>query len=229
MFGTIKRRLVRTLAATSVVFAIVSTAARPAEAMTPTQTQATKVVGLLSANTTIGGIQDFWAYAFRSWGYTYVKPAVYIYGQGVWDGYVCGGAVDTRTMRQNAFFCRTGEFAIYVDINWFQSVVNTYGDFAAGGLLAHEWGHAMAYLLGYTVRDYREEYHADCFAGMYARYGYQKGLLNGSDYSELRNWYVAQPFYADHGYGSTRAQWYDYGYTQYSLYSCNLAYNMTGP
>lgn len=229
MFDSIKRRATRLVAMTAIVSTVATgMLAGPAEAMSPQQTTTDGLVSLLAANTTYGGLQDFWTRSFAGWGRAYAKPKLYYYGTGVWMGTVCGN-VNTQTWLNNAFYCRDGSHSIYIDKNYFQSLITKYGDFRAGGILAHEWGHAMAWKLGYKITDFREEYHADCFAGMYARYGYATGRLTGNDYYEFRNWYLTLTYSGSHGYPTTRAAWFDYGYNEYKLSSCNLAYNMTAP
>jgi predicted metalloprotease len=224
MLHSIRGRFVRTIAVVAAVAAFAGARPDVAEAINPPQRTTAGVVKLLSANSTLGGIQDFWA---RTYGTRYVKPRLYYFGVGVWMGKVCG--VNSRDYLNNAFYCR-GSHSIYIDKNWLQTLINKRGDFAAGGILAHEWGHGIAWQTQVSrITDFREEYHADCLAGMYTRYGYGKGRLTGSDYYEFRNWYLSQSYSKSHGYPQTRAKWFDYGYSQYSIASCNLAFNMTAP
>ena len=224
MLHSIKARAVRGVAVLAAVASFANMTVGEAGAMSPQQTTTVGVVRVLADNVSVGGIQDFWA---RTFGNRYVKPKLFYYGTGVWMGNVCGE--NTWNWLGNAFYCRD-EHAIYIDKNWFQTLINQRGDFAAGGILAHEWGHAMAWQVqGSRITDFREEYHADCFAGMYANYGYATGRLTGNDYNEFRNWYLSLEYWPTHGYPTTRAKWFDYGYSQYSIASCNLAFNMTAP
>ena len=204
---------------------IVSGTAGLAQAMSPPQTSASGVVSTLGSKAA-GGIQDFWSFSFRSWGEDYNKPELYFYGKGVYMRRVCGSKAERQL--KNAFYC-PAEHAIYMDRNWFDRLVDKNGDFSVGGILAHEWGHAVSGLLGYGVHDFREEYHADCLAGMYVRYGYDSGRLTGRDYDEYRNMYLRMAYSDSHGYGKTRAKWFDFGHDEYSLAACDLAFDLTKP
>jgi hypothetical protein len=195
--------------------------ATQADAMTPPQTTESGVVTLLAGGST-GSIASFWATTMRSWGNAYSKPPITYYHTST------VGLINTpcgKALLNNSFYCSTDN-RIYLDYTWNQGLVSSYGDFGGGGILAHEWGHAIQAWLRYGVGGYRREYHADCLAGMYVRYGYSTGRLNGSDYGEFYNWLYYQPYTIDHGRGTARAAWYQYGYTQYSLAACNQAYSL---
>ena len=73
-----------------------------------------------------------------------------------------------------------------------QALINSRGDYAAAGFIAHEWGHAIARLIGYGYSNPGGEYLADCLAGMSTRWGYLTGRLVGSDYNEFRGWLSSQ-------------------------------------
>ena len=65
------------------------------------------------------------------------------------------------------------------------SALDTDGDMAAIGIIAHEVGHAVAMQLGYRSRDsYRNESVADCLAGAFARYAEAEGKLEDGDIDE---------------------------------------------
>lgn len=218
------RRLTRAALATTIAasaFASVAIGTQNASAMTPAQSQYSGVVNVLSANTT-GSLSTFWATTMRSWGKSYAKPPMYYYHTSTIGNVStpCGAS-----MYNNSFYCRTNN-SIYLDYTWNQSMLNQYGDFGPGGILAHEWGHAIQAWLGYSVNGYRREYNADCLTGMYVRYGYAAGKLNGTDYGEMYNWLYYQNYSASHGRGSARAAWYEYGYTQYNLAACAQAFSL---
>lgn len=78
--------------------------------------------------------------------------------------------------------------------------------------------------MGYGYVQPASEYHADCLAGMYTRYGYAAGRLTTSDYWEFYYWLYYQPTSSTHGSGANRAAWFDYGYQQYSLTACNQVF-----
>ena len=199
--------------------------ASSAQAINPAQTQFSGVVNYLGSPSQAGSIAVFWSTTMSAWGRRYTKPVLQYYnGAGVGDRNTpCGS---TTVWRNNSFYC-SGSNTIYLDYTWNQRMTNQYGDFGSGGILAHEWGHAAQAWLGYGYVGYKSEYHADCLAGMYSRYGYSTGRLVGSDYSEMYNWLYAQPYSADHGTGSIRAAWYQYGYTQYSMAACDQVFAKT--
>ena len=202
-------------------------AAAPAQALSPAQTTYSGVVSALGFTQT-GSIATFWSSTMSAWGVRYVKPGLYYYHSATVGDYVttCG---NTAALHNNSFYCSTGgNNAIYLDYTWNQSMTTRFGDFGSGGILAHEWGHAAQRWLGYASAGYRSEYHADCLAGMYTRWGYASGRLVGSDYSEMAGRLAAQPSGdGSHGPGSIRADWFRYGYQQYSLAACNQVFAKT--
>ena len=220
-----QHRILRMVGAIVVALSIVMGTAGLADAMSPPQKSARGVVVLLGGRAD-GSIDDFWRFAFRSWGEDYRSPKLYFYGKGVWMGRMCG--VQAERLLKNAIYCPS-DHSIYMDKNWVERLVDRTGDYHAGGILAHEWGHAISNLLGNRVSGFREEYHADCLAGMYTKYGYEAGRLTGGDYDELRNWYLTLGYSKSHGYGESRAEWFDYGYSEYSLEACDKAFELTGP
>lgn len=225
MKRTLRSRIALCLLAGSLVAA---TATAPqADAINPPQTSAQGLVNLLGFNVTTGytswgSIDAFWAQAFKAWGYTYYRPhSIHFYGASYGQYYVNSCGWTTSYGPGNGFYCRTTQ-RIYLDVA--QPAGWPYGDYGGGGFLAHEWAHRIQHLLGYQNRPPRSEYHADCLAGMYTRWGYSVGRLTGNDYWEFYNWLYYQPSSTSHGTGANRAAWYQYGYNQYSLAACNRAY-----
>ena len=166
-----------------------------------------------------GGVNDFWARQFASWGWRYTPPALSWYNSATGNMYStpCG-----FTMRNNGFYCSCNH-RIYLDSNYMQALINSRGDYAAAGFIAHEWGHAIARLIGYGYSQPGGEYLADCLAGMSTRWGYLTGRLVGSDYYEFRGWLSSQISSASHGTGANRAAWFDFGYSQYNVNQCARA------
>ena len=216
MATTTRRRITRLVASTAAPAAALAVGtATPASAMNPAQTTTAGVVNLLGG-TSAYSIRNFWAMALPSWGYRYTNPTLKYYAAPRY----CGASL---LGMNNSYWCRN-DWTIYLDKAWNQSLINRYGDFGSGGVLAHEWGHAVDSMMGRTYTGYRDEYHADCLAGMYVRWGYAGGRLTGSDYYEFYNWLYGQPYSASHGTGTIRAAWYEFGYQQYSLAQCNRVY-----
>ncbi len=189
----------------------------PAAAMTPAQTTSTG-----SVNTLIPDVNTFWTASMRGWGWLayYRTPSVYFYNSTI---YACG----TTLYASNSFAC-SGYYLgqIYIGTGWTQSLQNTYGDYATGVILAHEWGHEIMYDLGWSSRTTTgSELFADCLAGMYTHYGLLVShKLDASDYWEGYNTLRAIAG-SDHGTPDQRSGWYQYGYSQYNIYSCGTALN----
>ncbi len=212
----IARLLRRTVVATLAATAVVGAGTQSAHAINPPQTQYSGVVNVLGG-TSAYSIRNFWAATLPAWGYRYTNPTLRYYSAPVATR--CG-----TLALGNSYWC-PGDWTIWLDYTWNQQNVTTRGDFAAGGILAHEWGHAADSMTGTRAGTYRDEYHADCLAGLYYRYGYSGGRLLGSDYNEFSSWLYYQPQSATHGYGPNRAAWFRYGYQQYSKAACDSVYS----
>jgi len=75
------------------------------------------------------------------------------------------------------------------------SELNTDGDMAAVGIIAHEMGHAVTAQLGIRFRTaYQAEAAADCLAGAFAQHAQQDGSLERGDLDEA---FVAMAAAAD--------------------------------
>jgi predicted metalloprotease len=86
----------------------------------------------------------------------------------------------------NAFYCSENDL-----IQWDEALLldmyETFGDFAASFAIAHEWGHAMQARLGLLTNGsatIQRELQADCFAGAWARYVEDLGILEKGDIDE---------------------------------------------
>jgi predicted metalloprotease len=168
-----------------------------------------------------GSIETMWRTVFTNGRLPYSTPNVYWYNR--WDGdHYQASCASTADWPNNGFACPGGN--IYLDKRYMERLTATFGDYAVGGFLAHEWGHHVQSSLGYGNAGHRSEYHADCLAGIYTRYGYANGRLSGGDYWEFHNWLMSQPSSPSHGTAQNRAAWYRYGYDTYSIASCNLAF-----
>jgi len=211
-------RLVRFLAA-AVVAATLALAfgSQPSGAINPNQTSAQGVL-TVQANW-YGGVNDFWARQFAAWGWRYTPPGLAWYNSATGWMYQtpCGA-----TVANNGFYCSSNH-RIYLDANYMQSLINTRGDYAAAGFIAHEYGHAIARLIGFGYSNPGGEYLADCLAGMSTRWGYLTGRMVGSDYYEFRGWLSSRATSATHGTGANRAAWFDFGYSQYNVNQCAKA------
>ena len=79
-----------------------------------------------------------------------------------------------------------GDNTIYLETRLGDQVANLYGDFGALSVIAHEFGHAYLHQIGQHPSGKEGELAADSFAGGFARYAEQKGLLESGDLDEAR-------------------------------------------
>lgn len=199
-----------------------------AEAMNPAQSEAAGVVWYVGGGA--GSVDEFWSRSFSGWGIgsSYARPGIYWYNGGGIGDYDVLGCGNTSERHLNGFYCPNTQ-SIYLDYSDQTDRVApggryTFGDGEVAGFLAHEWGHHVQKLLGYPMDSYRAEYHADCLAGMYMRYGYGSGRLTGADYWEFHNWLLSTVDSSTHGNPTYRTLWYRYGWDTNNVGSCNLAY-----
>jgi uncharacterized protein len=208
-----------------------------AAAMSPAQTNAWWLASTIQFNqqtgaTPYGSIEHFWATTLRAWGNSYNRPGLIWYGDYYGNrNTACtesnGQTLNTAARRQNGFYC-PADGTVYLDYEYMNSLIARFGDFGSGGFMAHEWGHRIQHVLGRrATQTFQGEYHADCLAGMYTRWAYATGMLQGGDYWEFSNWLSSQPNSGTHGSGANRAAWFKYGYLQYSLGACDSAYGLT--
>ena len=202
--------------AASITLVVVALTGAPANALASPQTTSQGTVGYL-----MGDVNNFWATNFRSWGWSayYMQPRVYYYNSTIT---ACGFSMSPN----NSFACdRPYLGQIYIGTGWTQGLLNSYGDYAPGVILAHEWGHEIMFMVGWKSASgtLGRELFADCLAGMYTRYGLTvTHRLDNSDYWEGYNTLAAIAG-TDHGTPKQRTDWYAYGYSSYNINSCYRA------
>ncbi len=124
-------------------------------------------------------INAYWYNQFTAAGVTYSPPQEYGYFT---EPLPCG----TYTLSLgNAWYCPQRHLIAY-DPNFFYTQWVTFGDFAVFTILAHEWGHLVQAHFGLLGQEY-QELQADCFAGNYAVYAEQSGILEEGDLQEAVN------------------------------------------
>jgi hypothetical protein len=135
----------------------------------------------------LGDTEVVWTDQFRAMGREYPKPTLVLFS----------GAVDSACgMAESAtgpFYC-PGDQKVYIDLSFYadmQRELHAPGDFARAYVVAHEVGHHVQRLLGYSKQvdalqsrggdkvaanhaSVRLELQADYFAGVWAHYGDQK-------------------------------------------------------
>lgn len=147
----------------------------------PREEQAAKFTRIIFGDTEV-----VWTEQFRAMGQNYPKPTLVLFS----------GQVDSACGMAEAavgpFYC-PGDQKVYIDLSFYkdmQTQLNAPGDFARAYVVAHEVGHHVQGLLGYSRRaeeakgsgdkvsanhaSVRIELQADYLAGVWAHYGQQK-------------------------------------------------------
>jgi predicted metalloprotease len=149
---------------------------QPVQATEPKEEQLahfTKVV--------FGDTERVWTEQFRRMGKEYKKPTLVLFS----------GQVDSACGLTDAavgpFYC-PGDANVYIDLSFYRDMetrLGAGGDFARAYVVAHEVGHHVQRLLGYSTAhrprgesenegSVRLELQADYFAGVWAHYGEEK-------------------------------------------------------
>lgn len=192
-----------------------------------------KFVGVVLAKT-----EDVWQDVFRQNGKTYREPKLVLFTDQVQSACGFTGAA------VGPFYC-PGDEKIYIDLSFYGELrrrFNAPGDFAQAYVIAHEVGHHVQKLLGISQRidamqrrasekeanqlSVRLELQADFFAGIFAKYVNDKGILDPGDIEEaLRaasaigddqiqrqtSGYVVPDSFT-HGTSEQRLRWFRKGY-----------------
>jgi predicted metalloprotease len=130
--------------------------------------------------------EDIWDDLFRRLGKPYQKPVLVLFSGQVASA--CGMA-DAAV---GPFYC-PGDSKVYIDLDFYKDMqrkLNAPGDFARAYVVAHEVGHHVQRLLGYSARvdevrrtgpeveanrmSVRLELQADFLAGVWAHHGQKK-------------------------------------------------------
>ena len=144
------------------------------------------------------------------------------------------------------FYC-PGDHKLYLDFSFFRELQREFkapGDFAQAYVIAHEVGHHVQNLLGTMDRVQRAgqskqasvalELQADCYAGVWAHYAQQKGLVEpgdaqeairaaesvGDDTIQRRTQGVVMPDSFTHGSSQQRMQWFARGMQSGDMRQC---------
>jgi len=177
-----------------------------------------------------------WSEQFRKLGKEYIDPTLVLYS-GVTQT-ACG----TGEAAVGPFYC-PGDSKVYLDLSFFkllQQKLNSPGEFARAYVIAHEVGHHVQRLLGYSKQDngihrgdtanersVRLELQADYFAGVWGHYGQEKykflhtgeleSALNAAQQigddrlqKQARGYVVPETF--THGSSAQRKKWFQAGF-----------------
>ncbi len=145
------------------------------------------------------------------------------------------------------FYC-PADYKLYLDFGFFRELKNEFkapGDFAQAYVIAHEVGHHVQNLLGTMDKvqragnsnalSVRLELQADCYAGVWAHYANQKGLVEavdpeealraaaavGDDSIQKRSQGYAVPESFTHGSSQERMQWFARGFKAGDMRQCD--------
>jgi uncharacterized protein len=185
----------------------------------------------------LASTEDVWTKVFQSAGEQYEKPTlVFFRGQVSTNG--CGGA----TSAAGPFYCPADK-KVYIDLSFYDVLkkqLNSPGDFAQAYVIAHEVGHHVQNLLGYSAEvekirrsgadqaeqnrwSVRLELQADYLAGVWAHHANSKLAIDGSDLKEALNaahnigddtlqGHRADPDSFTHGTSEQRMRWFKAGF-----------------
>ena len=140
--------------------------------------------------------EDVWTDEFRKHGKQYRDPTLVLFTDQVQSACGINGAA------VGPFYCPADE-KIYIDLSFYEELRRRFhapGDFAQAYVIAHEVGHHVQKLLGVSSKvdslqrrvgereanelSVRLELQADFFAGVFARYVNDKGVLDPGDIEE---------------------------------------------
>ena len=160
-----------------------------------TGTTATKDQTFEFAKFVSNDAQDMWTQIFQQSGKQYTRAPVVTFTSGTVSG--CGPASSST----GPFYC-PADHKVYLDLSFFRELSQRFGapgDFAAAYVIAHEIGHHIQSELGIEEQVRRKqqqdsgnanvylvqlELQADCFAGVWAKSTYDRGLLDQGDIEE---------------------------------------------
>ncbi len=162
---------------------------------TPEEEELKKLVGVVLADT-----EDVWTDIFREQGKEYVKPKLVVFSGQVQSA--CGMA----SAAMGPFYCPEDQ-KVYIDLGFYDEMKTKFGapgDFAQAYVIAHEVGHHVQNLLGFTdkvhsqqgkvsQKDYnklsvRLELQADFLAGVWANRAQRRlNFLDQEDIAEALN------------------------------------------
>ena len=199
-------------------------------------------VGVVLAET-----ENVWNGIFQQQGRQYPEPKLVLFSNQIRSA--CGHASSAT----GPFYC-PADSKVYLDTSFFGELARRFqasGDFAQAYVIAHEVGHHVQNVIGVLPKfnrmrrsmsqyeanqmSIRVELQADCFAGIWAHYTDQKGLLERGDLEEALNaatqigddaiqkrtqgYVVPESF--NHGTSEQRKAWFTRGYETGRIAACD--------
>lgn len=190
----------------------------------------------------LGSTEDVWNQVLPQQArMNYREPSLVLFTDQVRSA--CGIAGSST----GPFYC-PGDYKLYLDFGFFRELKNEFkapGDFAQAYVIAHEVGHHVQNLLGTMDKvqragnsnalSVRLELQADCYAGVWAYYANQKGLVEagdpeealraaaavGDDTIQKRSQGYAVPESFTHGSSQERMQWFARGFKSGDMRQCD--------
>jgi predicted metalloprotease len=202
-------------------------------------------------STVLAETEDTWTGIFQANGLTYEDPKLVLFSGQIRSA--CGFASSAA----GPFYC-PNDHKVYLDTAFFQQLDRQFGasgDFAQAYVIAHEVGHHVQNLTGILPKfnrmrqqmdeveanqmSVRIELQADCFAGVWAHFTGQKGILEQGDLEEALNaaqqigddtlqkktqgYVVPESF--NHGTSQQRQTWLARGFKSGKLSDCDTLNN----
>jgi len=227
IFGADPRQLLEQLPAEP------SSQVQSSRPLNPEEEQLKEFVGVVLAKS-----EDVWNNLFQQNGRQYREPTLVLFTDQVQSA--CGRAGASV----GPFYC-PGDEKVYIDLSFYEELKRRFqapGDFAQAYVIAHEVGHHVQHLLGISDRvdamrgrvsqaeanqlSVRLELQADFFAGVFARYVKDQGILDPGDIEEAltaasaigddkiqrqTTGYVVPDSFT-HGSSEQRLRWFKRGY-----------------
>ncbi len=190
------------------------------------------------ASTVLGSNNDMWRTVFAQAHKEYVEPKLVLFRTATESA--CGVA----TSAVGPHYCPLDQ-TVYLDETFFKELTNILGaqggDVAEAYVISHEVGHHAQNLLGIldsenTNEDsIKTELQADCFAGLWAYSIRDLGVLQFGEINEAMNAAAAvgddriqqkiggrvNPETWTHGSSTQRVSWFNQGYQNGNVDSCN--------
>ncbi|HKR01171.1 MAG TPA: neutral zinc metallopeptidase [Pyrinomonadaceae bacterium] len=151
------------------------------------------------SSSVLASTEDIWGEIMRQRGQQYRPPKLVLFTRQISSP--CG----LSSSATGPFYC-PGDQKVYIDLSFYnelRSRLGAPGDFAQAYVIAHEVGHHIQNLLGTMDKvnsmqsrasereandlSVRLELQADFYAGVWARYAEQRGLLEAGDIDEALN------------------------------------------
>jgi len=194
------------------------------------------------AASVLGSTEDVWGKILpQQANRRYTNPKLVLFTDRV--DTACGYAQSAT----GPFYC-PGDQKLYLDFAFFRELKNEFrapGDFAQAYVIAHEVGHHVQNILGTMDKvnsagnsnqlSVALELQADCYAGVWAYYANQQGLIEAGDYEEALNaassvgddtiqkrmqgYVVPESF--THGSSRERVNWFATGLKSGDMRQCN--------